>query len=231
MIHVPHYRNGSFNNLAEAVENLGRNLEYYITKLVLYNICYRDILRNYGFEELKQRMLAEAPRLANDSMAMKALETLRDFEIAPFDIQCLPCDSVLSFFGIEVNGLQALKQAVGISTQYWHTNNPYLLKGAFRPGIHRNKPEKTIKGLYIAEIYERYPCFDSDDYANENRYFQNFFISRTPFSDDKLLAYMKNKATTNVCMVRDDLSLQSLPAVYYVGEENYMLVANEKRQP
>lgn len=230
MIHVPHYRNGSFKDLAEAVESLGRSLEYYIPKLVLYNVCYRDMFHDNGFESLKQHLLTEAPRLANDSMAMKALEKLRDFKIAPFDIQCLPCDSVLSFFGIEANGFRALKQAVGIRTQYWHTNNPYLLKSAFRPSIHREKPEKPIKGLYIAEIYERYPCFDSDDYANENRYFQNFFISRTPFSDDRIMEYMKNKATTNVCMVRDDLSLQSLPAVYYVGEGNYMLAANEKHQ-
>lgn len=51
---------------------------------------------------------------------------------------------------------------------------------------------ESNNGVYVAEDSEHYPCFDSSDYAYENRYYFNFIFSR---NKDELAKKLKELKT------------------------------------
>lgn len=56
------------------------------------------------------------------------------------------------------------------------------------------RSEQPKDGVWVGEDSERYPCFDSSDYATENRYYHNFvFASTRAELEDKLAMLEKRK--------------------------------------
>lgn len=81
------------------------------------------------------------------------------------------------------------------------------------------EPKKPIAGIYVALIYEPYPCFDSSDCCCENRGYRNYFFSSTPFSmqDIDRLADLPHKM--NCRYVHEEMPEWAAPAIYWKGDE------------
>lgn len=88
------------------------------------------------------------------------------------------------------------------------------------PLITRKSPKAVIPGWHVAEIYERYPCFDAGDYACEDRYFQNYLFSRIPVTDSRFVEMLQLPVRSNCCMANENIPVEFLPIVYYDGEGN-----------
>lgn len=90
---------------------------------------------------------------------------------------------------------------------------------------HRIELTNPLKDIHILELYEMYPCFDSYDYANETRFYRNFFFSREPFTDEDVDELSKISQKPGVCLVSEETPKWALPALYYKGEGSRMLLA------
>ncbi len=79
--------------------------------------------------------------------------------------------------------------------------------------------------VHVGELWQRYPCFDSEDYMYENRSYQNYifrFHKITKFNM-RMLAYLPG--WYNCKRVSWLLPWWYLPMVYYEGDGDTMLVA------
>ena len=75
-----------------------------------------------------------------------------------------------------------------------------------------NKPKE---GVFVGEDSQGYPCFDSSDYAYENRRFWNFIFARTQVElKDKLDAL---KDVQSGCNYRK-LACDVCPMIYWEGD-------------
>lgn len=83
----------------------------------------------------------------------------------------------------------------------------------------------SVEGIHVVCVYEPYPCFDSEDYANEDRDFSNYFFSTKPFTKQQIERLAKLPGRCNAQMVNDNMPEWAIPAVYYRGEGDTMIVA------
>lgn len=133
----------------------------------------------------------------------------------------------MRILGCQVKGLRALQDAAEV----WVAppliiNLPDGEKDVLCEAlVRRHIPERPISGLHVLEVCRRYPCFDADDYASEDRFFQNFFFSATPFSDEdiNLLATMERNASLE--FFADEMPAVALPSAYYAGEGRTIVYA------
>lgn len=120
--------------------------------------------------------------------------------------------SKIEILGHEFKGLNEIKRAVEsfcrIGSQPWDT-----------------EPKSKIGGIHVICIYEPYPCFDSEDYANENRDFSNYFFSTEPFTKQQIERLAKLPGRCNAQMVNESMPEWALPAVYYRGEGDKLIMA------
>lgn len=84
--------------------------------------------------------------------------------------------------------------------------------------ICRIDPKIIFPGLFVALIYEPYPCFDSSDYDYENRKYWNYFFSDKPFTNDILNKIANLPHEGNCRYVHKDLPAWARPAVYWGGD-------------
>lgn len=90
-------------------------------------------------------------------------------------IQEISKDSTIEILGHKFHGLEEIKKAV---EKYCRVNR------------HRDawevEPKVPVEGLHVTCVYEPYPCFDSEDYANENCDYSNYFFSTKPLTKPEL---------------------------------------------
>ena len=84
----------------------------YIDDIVMYNIRFRDCLREKGGDGVIKMLIDEAPAIAKDSKAIEYLkqnwtERMKE-HIADYDIQCLPKDSLILIDDYLFNGLDEI---------------------------------------------------------------------------------------------------------------------------
>lgn len=112
------------------------------------------------------------------------------------------------------NGLDDIKKAVEsycrIGRDSWNTD-----------------PKSTVEGVHVVCVYEPYPCFDSEDYANEDRDYSNYFFSTVPFTKQQITLLSKLPGRCNAQLVCEELPEWALPAVYYRGDGDKMIVATQ----
>lgn len=112
------------------------------------------------------------------------------------------------------NGLDDIKKAVEsycrIGRDSWNT-----------------EPKSPIEGIHVVCVYEPYPCFDSEDYANEDRDYSNYFFSTKPFTKQQITLLSKLPGRCNAQLVCEALPEWALPAVYYRGDGDKMIVATQ----
>jgi len=121
-------------------------------------------------------------------------------------------NSEIEILGHVFNGLSEIKEAVEVFCRMgWHHWN--------------TDPTSKVEGIHVICVYERYPCFDSWDYANEDREFSNYFFSDKPFTEQQIERLSKLPGQCNAQIVNDSMPEWALPAVYYRGEGDTMVVA------
>lgn len=220
----PGYLDSEFASLKDAVQYFkkkGYNMEYRLPDIIMYNVCYRDYLRNYGMEMLLKRLVKDVPELAKDEKLLHSLQKWYDKEgknLSEYDIQCYNIKDTITVLGHEFHGLEDVKAY----------RNACGCNGYSRIYFRECTPEKIIPDLYVCEFYEPYPTFDACDRAYENRTFQNYLFTSEPINEDKLKRILDMGYGSNYRMVREGIPGEMLPLLYYEGEGNYMLFAHNK---
>ncbi len=79
-------------------------------------------------------------------------------------------------------------------------------------------------GVYVGKDVELYPCFDSEDYASEDRFFWNIVFARSKEELDRKLVELKNVSPqTNYNKFSETLA----PMIYWGGDSIYDVIATE----
>lgn len=197
-----YFRDSEFRSLRDAVCRLKKSgsLRYSLLEIIKYNICYRDYLREHGMELLIRRMVSDVPELAEDQDLLQNLREWYDKE-----------GKYLSEYDIQCYNI---KDTITVLGHEFH-------------GLEDVKT-KIIPGLYVCEFYEPYPTFDACDRAFENRTYQNYLFTSEPIDEDKLTKILDMGYGSNYRMVREGIPGEMLPLLYYEGEGNYMLLAQNK---
>lgn len=79
-------------------------------------------------------------------------------------------------------------------------------------------------GIYVGKDAKLYPCFDSEDYASEDRFFWNIVFARTKEKLDRKLVELKSVSPqTNYNKFSEALA----PMVYWEGDSIYDVIATE----
>ena len=221
----PCYGRCGFGNLVEAVKYVQKmpgGLDVYICDIVMYNVRFRDCLREKGIDGVIKILIDEAPVVAHDTKALEGLKcrwTDRMNEhIADYDIQCLPKNSRFYIEGCWFDGLEDLDSQVEMS------GNPrHQLRWYTRDGY---KPNPA--GLHVGRIWVSYPTFDSFDDC-DNRSYNNYVISKEPLTEEKMEEYCKRISMSgNACMVYEYIPKELLPVLYWDGDSENILLATAK---
>ena len=120
--------------------------------------------------------------------------------------------SKIEILGHVFNGLNDIKRAVESYCRVGHT--PWDLE-----------PKSPVEGVHVVCVYEPYPCFDSEDYANEDRDFSNYFFSTKPFTKQQIKRLAGLPRRYNARIVNDNMPEWATPAVYYRGEGDKIIAA------
>ena len=84
--------------------------------------------------------------------------------------------------------------------------------------------EMAKNGIYVGKDAKRYPCFDSEDYASEDRFFWNIVFARSKEDLDRKLVELKSVSPqTN----HNKFSEALAPMVYWEGDCIYDVIATE----
>ena len=225
-VFFPCYGGCEFGNLTEAVnyvQKMRGGLSVYIDDIVMYNIRFRDCLREKGLYGVIKMLISEAPAIVHD---IKALAKLREVwtdrmkkHISDYDIQCLPKDSLILIDDYLFNGLDEIDAHSEISGNpthrfcRWYTREGYIHNPA---------------GLHVGNIWESYPRFDSSDDC-DCRSYNNYVISKEPLTEEIMDEYC-NKISSHFdnCMVHEYIPKEFLPIVYWNGDSDYILLATAK---
>lgn len=143
----------------------------------------------------------------------------------PIIVEASIFDTV-EILGHQIAGYKAILKAVDFSSSPGSTINRRGREEIFdKPYISSRNPVERIPGLHILEVYEGYPCFDSSDYAYENRFYQNFFFSDKPFSREQInrIAFMKRVGCLE--FITEEMPEWALPCAYYRGEGDKIIYA------
>ncbi len=84
---------------------------------------------------------------------------------------------------------------------------------------------KAYCSVHVGEMWMPYPCFDAEDYANENRTYQNFVLRQRPITQDDMKTLSELPSKGNECRISESMPAEVLPLLYYVGEGDTMLLA------
>ena len=146
----------------------------------------------------------------NDGIGMKtrisnlgtcAIQSLIVPDKVQMDLRQISSDCTLSICGVVFEGIDAIKD-------YW-----------------RNQTDGSQP--YIIERSLRFPCFDSSDYAYENRYFWNFLICHSKQDAEKKAKSMEQLEVVggNSRLVSENLPADMRPMVYYEDDSTFMILA------
>lgn len=86
------------------------------------------------------------------------------------------------------------------------------------------EPKIAITGIYVAMIYESYPCFDSSDSIYEDRRYCNFFFSDKPFTIYDVERLRELPFNFNFCYVNKDMPSWATPAIYWGGDSKHKIL-------
>lgn len=79
-------------------------------------------------------------------------------------------------------------------------------------------------GVYVGKDVEIYPCFDSEDYASEDRFFWNIVFARSKEELDRKLVELKSVSPQTTY---NKFSETLAPMIYWGGDSIYEVIATE----
>ncbi len=219
-----------YDNLADAVKDLttfvsfdGRiynQLPTFIDDIVLFNVCYRDILRTEGLDRLLSVLFEEAPALKDETEAVEALrgEIQRWGPLGDYDIQCLSIKDEFTVFGHRFDGLDSVRQSVEVfQRDRWHH-------------VFKRNDFVSVPGIHVLCSYEPYPVFDSSDIGDDREYCDYYFLQR-PFSESDCARIEAIPARGDNEKYSDDLThVDEMPVLYYSGFGQSMLLVKPKEK-
>lgn len=217
------YFDCEFNSLEEAIRYFKKrrlDMECRIQEIIMYNICYRDYLREHGMEILIKRILSDVPELSEEQNLHESLWEWYDREgkdLSEYDIQCYNINDTFSVLGYEFNGLDDVI-------------NHRCMFGKIDSGIiHLDacSNPNNIPGICISELYASYPIFDSYD-IGDNRTYQNYIFRTAPIDNDEIDKLSNIRRRTNYCLVHEYIPEDLLPILYYQGDGDFMILASKK---
>lgn len=182
--------------------------------MLYYNIPIRDAIRSKGIQTVIETLLDYAP---NDDRLRQELDNIvsKEIHVSDFDIQMLPITCKLNFFGHQTN-LKQIAACVEIIR---------------RIGRWTSLRERKDDTFHVAEVYEPYPCFDSFDYASENRDYENYFIRDRAMTEADCLEIENCFGRYCRFFASNDLPEKYLPVIYRDGDSGLMYVATAKNNP
>ena len=132
------------------------------------------------------------------------------------EIKRISIDHHILYKGRRYRGLKELKAAsIG-----WH-----------------NIDKQTWTKPYVVEVSERYPCFDSYDYADENRYYQMFYLTdsilkvRCICDENEQRSFVKEELYPIINPEYNPkwIHERHLPFVYYRGEGHILFLVQSRK--
>lgn len=108
-----------------------------------------------------------------------------------------------------------------------NTNSFYVLGVKFeniQEAIEYAINERDKNGVYVGEDAKLYPCFDSEDYASEDRFFWNIVFARSKEELNRKLVELKNVSPQ---INYNKFSEALAPMVYWEGDSIYDVIATE----
>lgn len=133
--------------------------------------------------------------------------------------EIIPVDTPVKIMGHVFPNLKAIRMSVG---KYARITESFFGERTIFDGT----PKDCPAGIYVLQMYEPYPCFDSDDYANEDRDYCNYFFSDKPFTNQQIEALANISPEMNSRIINERTPEWAFPAIYYRGEGNQMIVGN-----
>lgn len=207
-----------YDRFSDIVEDLSTHLWAYIGDIVLFNVRYRDILREKGRGGLFATLCVEAPPFRRDTEAIRHLEGALDRwgQLADYDIQCLSVQDTFCVLGQTFQGLDDVTRKT--DWFLWGDREP-------RPSKRR---QPRFDSAQILCNYEPYPIFDSSDWGDD-RIYSNFFFQKRPFSAADFREIAGVEAKSNFCKAHDNLPhVEDRPLLYYSGDGPTMLLVTPK---
>lgn len=207
---------------AEALKYISENEKYYeVNALLMHNVVIRDAMRKLGVTPVVEHIKTFAP---NDE---KLLERLNSFQsaypngsIGNIDIQVYSVYEEVKILGHTFHGLNDIMDYVEMSLND---------KSSSEGKVYSRTPKKE-GDVHVGEVWASYPCFDSEDYANETRTYQNYIVRSKPIVNEDLQKLKALPSGINYERVSENVPLSMLPMVYYKGDGCYMLVATGKTE-
>lgn len=198
--------------LAEALVYM-QNHAYYLTDVILYNVCLRNQLRKLG----AQALVDELSKMVEPNKDLKRamtyfVDSWQDKQIADFDIQFVSIYEDLDFGFTTVSGLQELKSMVE--------------KSIYRDGDIDSRKEAQGGLIHAGEVWDSYPVFDSGD-LGDNRTYQNYIIRDRPITYLEMRAIACVHSRYDYCKLHETTPEDLLPMVYYRGDGGFMLMAKK----
>lgn len=125
-------------------------------------------------------------------------------------------DDRFEIFGHVFNGIRDVELAIE-----YHSR---INKGSDGKRFHwASEPKKPIDGIHVAQLYEPYPRFDSDDC--DTRDYCNYYFSTTPFTAQKVGQLSTIPGRFNACQVTALMPAWAAPAIYRDGDSSTIIVA------
>lgn len=218
----PGYFDCEFDSLENAIRYFKKrrlNIEYRLQEIIIYNICYRDYLREYGIEILIRRIISDVPELSEEQNLIEELLEWYDREgkdLSEYNIQCYNIKDTFKVLGYEFNGLDDVIQH----------RSMYGKIGYGKIHLDECSSPNSKPGLCISELYASYPIFDSYD-IGDNRTYQNYIFSSKPLCNEEVDKLSNLRRRTNYCLVHEYISEDLLPILYYQGDGDYMILASK----
>mgnify|MGYP005917180747 CR=1 FL=1 len=161
-----------------------------------YNEYYREILKNNMVSEVIRLLVKDTPLLGCliDKQMLEQAVQSVKDEMEPYTVVRLPRNAELSVGSHIYKGVDDLKS--------------------------RNK----IPGAGVNSRMLLFPCFDSSDYAYENRYYYNFWFCEKQSEEWQAVCDLI-VPLGEYCFINKNLSLDTLPLVYYKDDSKTMLYA------
>ena len=140
--------------------------------------------------------------------------------LPPFDttreavIQKVSNKDDIEILGHIFHGLKDIQEHVEMS-----------LYKSYSHGQANEREPKAGCNVHVGEMWMPYPCFDAEDFANEDRTYQNYVLREQPITQDDMKALSELPSKGNECRISECMPAEVLPIVFYVGDGDTMLVA------
>lgn len=181
------------------LERIGHDaklLDIYVIRNLEYSKYYRKMMKENDVDTIVRLLTEESPTFAGavDTEMLKNNLSELKKKMSDITIIRLPATATLKIGKVTYHGAKELKSA------------------------------SKDKRRHVSDRWERFPCFDSDDYSSEDRCYNNYCFCP---KDSEMWGKVQELIyrDSNACVVGEGMPADVLPMVYMNDEEETMLFA------